>query len=87
MISHSDPERPALRLHEQHRMEQAWRRGAIGDTTYVRALVFAGEAPADAASRLRMLKAEPRQDHEAERDERSRKWLAAFASQERKVAP
>lgn len=83
MILHTDPERPALRLLEQHRMEQAWRRGAIGDTTLIRALVFAGEDPADAASRLRMLKAEPRRDHEAERDEMSRKWLASFTSQER----
>lgn len=76
MIAFSDPERSALQELEQHRIEQAWRRGAIGDSTYLRSLVFAGETPADAASRLRMLKADLLATNaEAKRLDASYAWL------------
>jgi hypothetical protein len=75
MIPFSDPERPALQLLAQHRVEQAWRRGVIGDATLVRSLVFDGVPPDEAASRLRMLKMDGKPDAETARDEASRKWM------------
>lgn len=76
MIAFSDPERPHLQELAKHRIDQAWRRGTIGDITYIRSLVFAGEDPSDAASRLNMLKAE-RDAAEAERARQRREWMDA----------
>jgi hypothetical protein len=81
VIAFSDPERSALQELAKHRFDQCWRRGEIGDATYLRSMVFAGEDPKDAASRLRLLKQDhaemmQRVDAEVRRMEWSRKWLA-----------
>jgi len=58
MIPHSDPERPALLDMQKLRMDQAWRKGAIGDVTYLRSLMIWGYAPRDANTELNLLKLE-----------------------------
>jgi hypothetical protein len=39
-----------------HRFDQLWRKGQIGDNTYLRSLVIAGVAPHEAATRLTLLR-------------------------------
>ena len=58
MISHHDLERPALLDMQKLRMDQAWRKGLIGDATYVRSLSFYGYLPKDATTELHLLKLE-----------------------------
>jgi hypothetical protein len=58
MISHHDAERPALLDMQKLRMDQAWRKGLIGDATYVRSLSFYGYLPKDATTELHLLKLE-----------------------------
>ena len=41
-----------------HRFDRLWRKGQIGDSTYLRSLVIAGVAPHEAAARLTLLKGE-----------------------------
>jgi len=58
MISHSDPEKPALLDMQKLRMDQCWHKGQIGDATYVRSLTFCGYLPKDANTELNLLKLE-----------------------------
>jgi hypothetical protein len=58
MISHSDPERPQMLDMHKLRMDQAWRKGQIGDATYVRSLTFYGYLPKEAITELNLLKME-----------------------------
>jgi hypothetical protein len=39
-----------------YRFAQLWRKGQIGDSTYLRSLVIAGVTPHEAAARLTLLK-------------------------------
>jgi hypothetical protein len=55
MLDRTDSERPA-----QLRMDQCWRRGEIGDPTYLRSLVIYGYTPAEANTELSLLKLESR---------------------------
>ena len=57
-ISHSDPERPALLDMQKLRMDQCWRKGEIGDSTYLRSLFNMGYVPRDANTELNLLKLE-----------------------------
>jgi hypothetical protein len=54
----SDSERPALLDMQKLRMDQAWRKGAIGDATYIRSLTFYGYLPKKATTELNLLKME-----------------------------
>jgi hypothetical protein len=60
MIHFSNAERPALLDMQKLRMDQAWRKGLIGDATYVRSLSFYGYLPNDANTELSLLKLEKR---------------------------
>ena len=60
MIPFSEPERPALNDMAKLRMDQYWRRGAIGDSTYLRSLFIMGFLPDVANSELNLLKIESR---------------------------
>jgi len=56
----SDSERSAhLDMHKL-RMDQCWRRGEIGDSTYLRSLFIMGFLPDVANSELNLLKMESR---------------------------
>jgi hypothetical protein len=61
MIPFTDSERSAQLDMQKLRMDQAWRKGLIGDATYVRSLAFYGYLPKDATTELNMLKMEKRQ--------------------------
>ena len=54
----SDPERPTQIDMQKLRLDQYWRRGEIGDATYLRSLFIMGYAPRDAATELNLLKME-----------------------------
>jgi hypothetical protein len=56
----SDSERPALLDMQKLRMDQAWRKGQIGDATYIRSLTFYGYLPKEATVELNLLKMEKR---------------------------
>jgi len=56
----SDPERPALLDMQKLRMDQHWRKGEIGDSTYLRSLFIMGYSTADAVTELNLLKLEKR---------------------------
>ena len=58
MIDHADPEKPKLLDMQKLRMDQCWRKGQIGDQTYLRSLFIMGELPNDAITRLNLLKLE-----------------------------
>jgi hypothetical protein len=58
MIPHTDPERPALLDMQKLRMDQCWRKGEIGDRTYLRSLFIMGYLPKDANTELNLLKME-----------------------------
>lgn len=58
MIPHSDPERSQHLDTKKLRVDQAWRKGLIGDATYVRSLTFCGYLPKDAVVELNLLKME-----------------------------
>ncbi len=54
----NDPERPAELDMRKLSMDQAWRKGQIGDATYVRSLTFYGYLPKEATVELNLLKLE-----------------------------
>ena len=56
----SDAERPAHLDMQKLRMDQLWRKGQIGDATYVRSLTFYGYSPSEATTELNLLKMERR---------------------------
>lgn len=58
MIPYSDPERPAQIDMQKLRMDQCWRKGEIGDSTYIRSLTFCGYLPKEATTELNLLKME-----------------------------
>lgn len=58
LISHHEPERPQMLDMAKLRMDQCWRKGEIGDLTYLRSLIIAGYSPADANVELNLLKLE-----------------------------
>lgn len=61
MISHHDPERPALLDMQKLRLDQHWRKREIGDATYLRSLFCLDGrryTPDVAASELNLLKME-----------------------------
>jgi hypothetical protein len=58
MISFSDPERAELLDMQKLRMDQCWRKGTIGDLTYIRSLIFYGYLPKEAITELNLLKLE-----------------------------
>ena len=60
ILSHHDPETPAVldaRIREFGRM---WKRGEIGDATFLRSLFIAGYLPDEAQTELNLLKLERR---------------------------
>lgn len=75
MIAFSEAERPALLDWEKLRMDQCWRRGAIGDATYLRTLFNMGYVPRDAQTELNLLRLERPGSADAARAEKSRQWL------------
>jgi len=60
VLDRSDPERPAQLDMQKLRMDQCWRRGEIGDSTYLRSLFIMGFLPDVANSELTLLKMESR---------------------------
>jgi hypothetical protein len=60
MIPHSDPERSQQLDMQKLRMDQCWRRGEIGNATYLRSLFVMGYSSADAVTELNLLKMEKR---------------------------
>ena len=54
----SDPERTVLLDMQKLRMDQCWRKGEIGDLTYIRSLTFYGYLPKDANVELNLLRLE-----------------------------
>jgi len=60
MIPFSEPERPTLNDMAKLRMDQCWRRGEIGDSTYLRSLFIMGFLPDAANNELNLLKMESR---------------------------
>jgi hypothetical protein len=60
LVSHHDPERRALWAQEKLRMDDLWRRGVIGDATYVASLLGLGYGARDARWELSLLEMEKR---------------------------
>ena len=58
MIPHSDPEKPAQLDMQKLRMDQCWRKGEIGNSTYLRSLFNMGWSSTDAVTELNLLKLE-----------------------------
>jgi hypothetical protein len=58
MTHFSDPEKPKDDDMKKLRMDQAWRKGLIGDPTYLRSLFIMGYLPKDANTELNLLKLE-----------------------------
>jgi hypothetical protein len=58
LISHLEPERPQMVDMEKLRMDQLWRKGQIGDLTFLRSLHIMGYTPAEAITELNLLKME-----------------------------
>lgn len=59
-LSHHDPERPAQLDMAKLRFDQLWRKGQIGDATYLRSLFIIGKLPDEANTELNLLKLERR---------------------------
>jgi len=77
MLDRRDPEYRENLDWQKLRMDQAWRRGEIGDITFLRTLTLMGYAPRDAQTELNLLRMEKQPDYEARRLQASREWLAA----------
>jgi hypothetical protein len=60
MIPFSEPERKTMIDMDKLRLDQAWRKGQIGDATYLRSLFIMGYLPDMANSELNLLKMESR---------------------------
>jgi hypothetical protein len=60
MMDRRDPEWPARRDEEKARMDAAWRRGVIGDSTYLRSLMLLGWDDRDVHVELNLLRMEKR---------------------------
>jgi hypothetical protein len=60
MIPFSEPERKTMIDMDKLRLDQAWRKGQIGDATYLRSLFIMGWLPDVANSELNLLKMESR---------------------------
>ena len=58
MIDHADPERSQLLDMQKLGLDQRWRKGEIGDSTYLRSLFIMGYVPRDANTELNLLKLE-----------------------------
>jgi hypothetical protein len=58
MIPFTDSERSQTLDMQKLRIDQAWRKGLIGDATYLRSISFYGYAPNDANTELNLLKLE-----------------------------
>ena len=59
MLPHfSDPERSAALDMQKLRIDQYWRKGEIGDATYLRSLFVTGYLPDEANTELNLLKLE-----------------------------
>lgn len=58
MIPFSEPERAKMLDMRKLRMDQCWRKGQIGDLTYLRSLFFYGYSSNDATVELNLLKLE-----------------------------
>lgn len=71
----SDPEKPALLDMQKLRMDQCWRKGEIGNVTYLRILMQQGYAPRGAQTELNLLKQEQTPNFEARRLQASRAWM------------
>ena len=69
MTHFSDPEKPKDDDIKKLRMDQAWRKGLIGDSTYVRSLTFCGFLPSEASTQLNLLKLESPQERVTKRRE------------------
>lgn len=54
----ADPERPQLLDMQKLRMDQCWRKGEIGNSTYLRSLFIMGYLPDEANTELSLLKME-----------------------------
>lgn len=75
VIPLSEPERPQMLDWQKLQLDQHWRKGAVGDVTYLRTLFLIGYAPRDAQTELNLLRLEQTPDFEARRLAASRKWL------------
>lgn len=60
MTPFTDSKRSSQLDMQKLRMDQAWRKGLIGDATYIRSLSFYGYLPKDANVELSLLKLEKR---------------------------
>ena len=58
LISHHEPEKPQMLDMAKLRMDQCWRKGEIGDLTFLRSLFIMGYTPAEANTELNLLKLE-----------------------------
>lgn len=58
MLDRRDSEYQQQVAHEHWMLDQHWRRGEIGDATYLRSLFISGIMPDEARSRLALLKME-----------------------------
>lgn len=58
MIDFTDPERAQLQDMKKLQLDQYWRKGQIGDSTYLRSLFIMGFVPKDANVELNLLKLE-----------------------------
>ena len=58
MLDRRDPEYSQNLAFENWKLDQYWRRGQIGDVTYIRSCMLNGDTPADANTRLNLLKME-----------------------------
>lgn len=58
LIPHHEPEKPQMLDMAKLRMDQCWRKGEIGDLTFLRSLTFMGYTPAEANVELNLLKME-----------------------------
>lgn len=75
MIPFSEPERPQMLDWQKLQLDQHWRKGQVGSTTYLRVLFLIGYAPRDAQTELNLLRMEHESDFEMKRLETSKKWL------------
>lgn len=75
MIPFSDPERPKILDMQKLALDQCWRKGQVGDVTYIRTLFSMGYAPHDAQTELNLLRLEQTPDFETRRLMASRQWL------------
>lgn len=78
MIPFSDPERPKILDMQKLALDQCWRKGQVGDVTYLRTLFLIGYAPRDAQTELNLLRLEQNPDFEARRLVASRQWLEKY---------